>query len=86
MRQEPDNDTGRLCDVCINAHVTCMWPPGERQACFECTHRHDKCQIDGESVTQHAPRGSGLKKKKARVVSQPVIEEVSEEAVVEELT
>ena len=32
------------------------------------------------------PRGSGLKKKKARIVSQPAIEEVSEEAVVEELT
>ena len=48
--------------------------------------RHDKCLIDGESVTQRVPRGSGLKKKKARIVSQPAIEEVSEEVVVEELT
>ena len=32
------------------------------------------------------PHSSGPKKKKVRVVSQPVIEEVSEEAVVEELT
>ena len=48
-------------------------------------HRHDKCRIDGESVTQRAARGSGPKKKKARVVSQPVIDEASEEAV-EELT
>ena len=48
--------------------------------------RHDKCQIDGESVTQHAPRSSGPKKKKVRVVSQPVIKEVSEEVAVEELT
>ena len=37
-------------------------------------------------MTQHAPHGSGLKKKRARVVSQPAIEEVSEEVVVEELT
>ena len=77
---------GRSCDVCINAHVTCTWPPGEQCTCFDCTCRHDKCCIDGKSVTQQAPWGSGLKKKKARVVSQPVIEEVSEEAVVEELT
>ena len=42
--------------------------------------------IDGESVTQHAPHGSGPKKKKVRIVSQPAIEEVSEEAAVEELT
>ena len=35
---------------------------------------------------QRVPRGSGPKKKRARVVSQPVIEEVSEEAAVEELT
>ena len=76
---------GRSCDVCVNAHVTCTWPPGERHACFECTRRHDKCRIDGESVTQRAAHGSGLKKKKARVVSQPVIDEASEEAV-EELT
>ena len=48
--------------------------------------RHDKCRIDSESVTQRAARGSGPKKKKAQVVSQPVIEEVSEEAAVEELT
>ena len=80
-----DNDTGRSCDVCVNAHVTCTWPPGERRACFECTCRHDKCRIDGESVTQRTARGSGPKKKKARVVSQPVIDEASEEAV-EELT
>ena len=84
-RQEPDNDKGRSCDVCVNVHVTCTWPPGERRACLECTHRHDKCRIDGESVTQRAARGSGLKKKKARVVSQLIIEEASEEAV-EELT
>ena len=32
------------------------------------------------------PHGSRPKKKKARVVLQPVIEEVSEEAAVEELT
>ena len=31
-------------------------------------------------------RSSGLKKKKAQVVSQPVIEEANEEAAVEELT
>ena len=85
-RQEPDNDTGRLCDVCINAHVTCTWPPGERRACFKCMHRHNKCLIDSKSVTQHAPRGSGPKKKRAQVVSQPVIEEVSKEVVAEELT
>ena len=85
-RQEPDNDTGRSCDMCINAHVTCTWPPGERHACFECTCRHDKCLIDGELVTQCAPRGSGPKKKRARVILQPAIEEVSEEAAVEELT
>ena len=54
--------------------------------CFECMCRHDKCRINGELVTQRAPRGSGPKKKKVRVVSQPVIEEVSKEAVVEELT
>jgi hypothetical protein len=84
-RQEPDNDKGRSCDVCVNAHVTCTWPPGERRACRECTRRHDKCRIDGESVTQRATRGSGPKKKKARVASQPTIEEASEEAV-EELT
>ena len=77
---------GRSCDMCINAHVTCMWPPGEQQACFECTCRHNKCWIDGESVTQHVPHGSGPKKKKVRVISQLVIEEVSEEVVVEELT
>ena len=46
---------------------------------------HDKCRIDGESVTQRAVRGSGPKKKKTWVVSQPVIDEASEE-VVEELT
>ena len=86
VRQETDNDTGRSCDMCINAHVMCTWPPGERHACFECTHRHNKCLINGESVTQHVPHGSGLKKKKARIVSQPAIEEVSEEAAVEELT
>ena len=84
--QEPDNDTGCSCDVCINAHVTCTWPPGERRTCFECTRRHDKCLIDGESVTQCAPCGSRPKKKRAQVVSQPVIEEVNEEAAVEELT
>ena len=28
-RQEMDNNMGRSCDVCINAHVTCTWPPGE---------------------------------------------------------
>ena len=72
--------------MCINTHVTCTWPLGERRACFECTHRHDKCLIDGESVTQHVPRSSGPKKKKARIVSQPAIEEVSKEVVVEELT
>ena len=64
----------------------CTWPPGERQVCFECTHRHDKCLIHGESVKQHVPCGSGPKKKKARVISQPVIEEVNEEMVVAELT
>ena len=48
--------------------------------------RHDKCLINGESVTQRAPRGSGPKKKRAQIVSQPAIEEVSEEAAVEELT
>ena len=85
-QQEPDNNTGRSCDVCINAHVMCTWPPGERRACFECTRRHDKCLIDSESVMQRAPRSSGPKKKRARVVSQPVIKEVSEEAAVEELT
>ena len=84
-RQEPDNDMGRSCDVCIHAHVTCSWPPGERRACYECTRRHDKCRIDRESVTQHAAHGSGPKKKKTQVVSQPVIDEASEEAV-EELT
>ena len=52
---------------------------------FECMRRHDKCCIDGESVMQRAPRGSGPKKKKVQVVSQPVIE-VSEEVAVEELT
>ena len=71
--------------MCVNMHVTCMWPPGKRRACFECMHRHDKCRIDGELVTQRAARGSGPKKKKARVVLQPVIDEASEEAV-EELT
>ena len=86
MRQVPDNDTGRSCDMCIHACVTCTWPPGERRTCFECTCRHDKCRIDGESVMQRTARGSGPKKKKARVVSQPVIEEVSEEVAVEELT
>ena len=85
-QQELDNNTGRSCNVCINAHVTCTWPPGKQQACFECTCRHDKCRIDSESVTQHALHGSGPKKKKVRVVSQPVIKEVSEEAAVEELT
>ena len=85
-QQEPDNDTGRSCDKCINAHVTCTWPPGKQRACFECTHRHDKCLIDGESVMQHVLCGSRLKKKRARVVSQPAIEEVSEEVAVEELT
>ena len=72
--------------MCINAHVMCTWPPGERHACFECTCRHDKCQINSESVTQRAPHGLGPKKKKARVVSQPIIKEVSEEVAVEELT
>ena len=72
--------------MCINTHVTCTWPPGERRACFEFTRRHDKCLIDGKSVMQCAPCGSGPKKKKARIVSQPAIEEVSEEAAVEELT
>ena len=48
--------------------------------------RHDKCLIDGESVMQHALHGSGLKKKRARIVSQPAIEEVSKEVAVEELT
>ena len=48
--------------------------------------RHDKCWIDGKSVTQCAPCGSRLKKKKAQVILQPVIEEVSEEVAVEELT
>ena len=85
-RQEPDNDTGRLCNVCINAHVTCTWPLGKRRTCFECTCRHDKCLIDGESVTQRALHGSRPKKKKVRIVSQPAIEEVSEEVAVEELT
>ena len=85
-RQELDNDTGHSCDVCINAHITCTWPPGEQRACFECTRRHDKCLIDGESVTQRAPRGSGPKKKRAQVILQPAIEEVSEEVAVEELT
>ena len=84
-RQELDNDMGRSCNVCINAHITCTWPPGKRRACFECTRRHDKCLIDGESVTQRAPHGSRPKKKRARIVSQPAIEEVIEEAAVEEL-
>ena len=35
---------------------------------------------------QHTPRGSRPKKKKAQVISQLVIEEVNEEAAVEELT
>ena len=86
VRQEPDNDMGRSCDVCINAHVMCMWPPGKRRACFECMCRHDKCLIDSKLVMQRAPCSSGLKKKRVQVVSQPAIEEVSEEAAVEELT
>ena len=77
---------GRSCDMYINAHVTCTWPPGKQRAFFECTRRHDKCHIDGESVTQRAPHGSRPKKKKVQVVSQLVIEQVSEEVVVEELT
>ena len=84
-RQEPDNDKGRSCDVCVNAHITCTWPPGKRRACLECTRRHDKCRIDGKSVTQRVVHGSRPKKKKARVVLQPIIKEASEEAV-EELT
>ena len=83
-RQEPDSDMGRSCDVCIHVRITCTWPPGEWHACFECTRRHNKCLIDGESVTQHTSRGSGPKKRKTWVVSQPVIDDVSEE-VVEEL-
>ena len=80
-RQEPDSDTGHSCNVCVHAHVTCSWPPGKRRACYECMHWHDKCRIDGESVTQCAARGSGPKKKKTWVVSQLVIDEASEEAV-----
>ena len=69
------------CDLCINTHVTCAW----RQACLECTQRHDQCLIDRESVTQCVPHRSRPKKKKAQVVSQLIIEEVSEEVVVEQL-
>ena len=71
--------------MCLNVSVTCTWPPGGRQACFECTQQHNKCLIDGKSVTQHMLCSSGPKKK-ARVVLQPIIEQVNEEAVVEELT
>ena len=77
---------GCSCNVCINTSVTCTWPPRERQACFECTQWHDKCLVDGELVTQHAPCGSRPKKRKARVVAQPIIKEVTEETAVEELT
>ena len=43
-------------------------------------------RFNGESVTQHAPHGSRPKKKKAQVVSQPIIKEANEEVAVEELT
>ena len=75
---------GCLCDWCIKSSVTCMWPPGEWQACFECMRWHNKCLINSESIMQHMPRGSGPTKK-VRVISQPVIEEVNKEAMVEEL-
>ena len=63
----------------MNSGVACSWPPGEKRTCNECIRRKGKCTIGGASVTQRAPRGTGLVCKKVCVVSQLTIEEEPEE-------
>ena len=59
-----------LCDTCVHAKVTCMWPTtgSLRQVCFGCQRTHGKCEIGGKPVMVW-----GLRKKR-KVVSRATIE------------
>ena len=66
----------QLCDSCMHAQVTCMWPTtgSLQQGCFGCQRSHGKCEISGTSVMAWALCQFGVHKK-CEVVSKVTIKE-----------